>query len=135
MRDNNPAVIPRNHLVEAALEAATERGDYSVMEQLLGGTIQSICTFTGTNIFFYIPLSINDSLPHFLWYMIVITKKAFLIYIQESLFKFIYRASFANTLWNASTVFAICSSVCAVDRNMPSNCDGGRKIPSSAISR
>ena len=35
MRDSNPAIIPRNHLVEAALEAAVEHGDYSVMEQLL----------------------------------------------------------------------------------------------------
>lgn len=34
MRRSNPAVIPRNHRVEEALEAATERGDYSVMEQL-----------------------------------------------------------------------------------------------------
>jgi uncharacterized protein YdiU (UPF0061 family) len=36
MRRHNPAVIPRNHLVEEALEAATIRGDFSVMEQLLG---------------------------------------------------------------------------------------------------
>lgn len=35
MRSNNPAVIPRNHRVEAALEAAVERDDYSVMEKLL----------------------------------------------------------------------------------------------------
>ncbi len=35
MQSSNPAVIPRNHRVEAALEAAAERGDYSVMEQLL----------------------------------------------------------------------------------------------------
>ncbi|MEK5039424.1 protein adenylyltransferase SelO [Sporosarcina sp. FSL K6-3457] len=35
MRNSNPAVIPRNHRVEEALEAAVERGDYSVMEQLL----------------------------------------------------------------------------------------------------
>ncbi|WP_172370858.1 protein adenylyltransferase SelO [Sporosarcina jiandibaonis] len=35
MRDSNPAVIPRNHRVEEALEAAVERGDYSVMQQLL----------------------------------------------------------------------------------------------------
>jgi serine/tyrosine/threonine adenylyltransferase len=34
MRDKNPAVIPRNHRVEEALEAA-ENGDYSVMERLL----------------------------------------------------------------------------------------------------
>ncbi|WP_243298628.1 protein adenylyltransferase SelO [Bacillus litorisediminis] len=35
MRNNNPAVIPRNHRVEEALEAAVEKGDYSVMERLL----------------------------------------------------------------------------------------------------
>ncbi len=35
MRDNNPAVIPRNHRVEEALEAAVEHDDYSVMERLL----------------------------------------------------------------------------------------------------
>ncbi|MGE8080119.1 protein adenylyltransferase SelO [Peribacillus loiseleuriae] len=34
MRNSNPALIPRNHRVEAALEAAVE-GDYSVMERLL----------------------------------------------------------------------------------------------------
>ncbi|MCX7569309.1 YdiU family protein [Tumebacillus sp. DT12] len=34
MRKTNPAVIPRNHRVEAALESANE-GDYSVMENLL----------------------------------------------------------------------------------------------------
>jgi len=34
MRSSNPAVIPRNHRVEEALEAA-ERGDYGVMERLL----------------------------------------------------------------------------------------------------
>ena len=31
----NPAVIPRNHLVEAAIVAATERADFSVFEALL----------------------------------------------------------------------------------------------------
>jgi len=35
MKSSNPAVIPRNHRVEAALEAAVEQGDYSVMERLL----------------------------------------------------------------------------------------------------
>lgn len=35
MRNSNPALIPRNHQVEAALEAAVKQGDYSVMEQLL----------------------------------------------------------------------------------------------------
>nr|WP_263323706.1 YdiU family protein [Neobacillus sp. Marseille-Q6967] len=35
MRNSNPSVIPRNHRVEEALEAAVEEGDYSVMERLL----------------------------------------------------------------------------------------------------
>ena len=35
MRNSNPAVIPRNHRVEAALEAAVKQVDYRVMEQLL----------------------------------------------------------------------------------------------------
>ncbi len=35
MRSNNPAIIPRNHRVEEALEAAVQREDYGVMERLL----------------------------------------------------------------------------------------------------
>ncbi|MBP2239629.1 uncharacterized protein YdiU (UPF0061 family) [Cytobacillus eiseniae] len=35
MRKSNPAVIPRNHLVEEALDAAVNKGDYHVMDQLL----------------------------------------------------------------------------------------------------
>ncbi|WP_173915354.1 YdiU family protein [Halobacillus sp. Marseille-Q1614] len=35
MKQSNPAVIPRNHLVEGALEAAVKDRDYSVMERLL----------------------------------------------------------------------------------------------------
>lgn len=35
MRTNNPAVIPRNHRVEEALERAENHGDLSVMEKLL----------------------------------------------------------------------------------------------------
>jgi len=35
MRNSNPALIPRNHQVEAALEAAVKQEDYSVMERLL----------------------------------------------------------------------------------------------------
>lgn len=35
MRRSNPSIIPRNHRVEAALEAAVKRGDYSVMDGLL----------------------------------------------------------------------------------------------------
>lgn len=35
MKRCNPAVIPRNHRVEEAIEAAVKKGDYSVMERLL----------------------------------------------------------------------------------------------------
>jgi serine/tyrosine/threonine adenylyltransferase len=35
MRNSNPALIPRNHRVEKALEAAVEQGDYSVMNRFL----------------------------------------------------------------------------------------------------
>lgn len=35
MRRSNPAIIPRNHRVEAALEAAVKHADYSVMERLI----------------------------------------------------------------------------------------------------
>lgn len=35
MKDNNPAVIPRNHRVEEALTAAVIEGDFGVMDRLL----------------------------------------------------------------------------------------------------
>lgn len=35
MKSSNPAVIPRNHRVEEALEAAEKHGDFAVMEKLL----------------------------------------------------------------------------------------------------
>ncbi|MBC2581665.1 YdiU family protein [Clostridium sp. DJ247] len=35
MQSSNPALIPRNHRVEEALEAAVKHGDYSVMERFL----------------------------------------------------------------------------------------------------
>ncbi|MGM8366637.1 protein adenylyltransferase SelO [Virgibacillus sp. W0181] len=35
MKNSNPAVIPRNHRVEEALEAAVEAGDYRVMKQFM----------------------------------------------------------------------------------------------------
>ena len=35
MRSSNPAVIPRNHRVEAALESAVKHGDHTVMAKLL----------------------------------------------------------------------------------------------------
>ncbi|MCI3923124.1 YdiU family protein [Paenibacillus sp. TRM 82003] len=36
MRDSNPAVIPRNHRVEEALDAAVNEDDFEVMKRLLG---------------------------------------------------------------------------------------------------
>lgn len=35
MKDSNPAIIPRNHQVEAALESAVQKEDYCVLERLL----------------------------------------------------------------------------------------------------
>ena len=35
MKKSNPAVIPRNHRVEEALEKAVNNHDYSLMERLL----------------------------------------------------------------------------------------------------
>ncbi len=35
MRSTNPAIIPRNHQVEAALDAAVKEDDYSVLHQLM----------------------------------------------------------------------------------------------------
>lgn len=35
MQNSNPAVIPRNHRVEEALEAAVEEGDLTIMERLM----------------------------------------------------------------------------------------------------
>ncbi len=35
MKENNPSIIPRNYLVEEALEKAVSEDDYSVMEKLL----------------------------------------------------------------------------------------------------
>jgi uncharacterized protein YdiU (UPF0061 family) len=35
MRQHNPAIIPRNHRVEEALEAAVTKGDFSVLQRLL----------------------------------------------------------------------------------------------------
>jgi uncharacterized protein YdiU (UPF0061 family) len=35
MKNSNPGVIPRNHRVEEALREADEKGDYSVMENLI----------------------------------------------------------------------------------------------------
>ncbi len=36
MRAVNPAIIPRNHRIEQAIEAASERDDYAPFEALVG---------------------------------------------------------------------------------------------------
>ena len=35
MKSVNPSVIPRNHRVEEAIEAAVKKDDYSIMKKLL----------------------------------------------------------------------------------------------------
>jgi uncharacterized protein YdiU (UPF0061 family) len=40
MRSANPAIIPRNHLVEAALDAASRRQDFQLFEELLDAVTQ-----------------------------------------------------------------------------------------------
>ena len=43
MRAVNPAFIPRNHLVEAALAAAVERADFRPFEDLLAVLSRPLC--------------------------------------------------------------------------------------------
>lgn len=59
MRNSNPAVIPRNHRVEEALEAAVNNGDYSVMERLLKALSNPFDYTTEQNIYCTIPESSN----------------------------------------------------------------------------
>ncbi|MBX3638949.1 MAG: YdiU family protein [Nitrosomonas sp.] len=40
MRANNPAILPRNHRVEEALNAASEHGDYTVLKRLLAAVAE-----------------------------------------------------------------------------------------------
>ena len=42
MRRHNPAFIPRNHLVEEALFAATEGHDLTVMQRLLDVLVDTV---------------------------------------------------------------------------------------------
>ncbi|MCD1260154.1 YdiU family protein [Paenibacillus athensensis] len=56
MRSSNPAVIPRNHRVEAALEAA-EQDDYSVMDKLLAALAQPFAYTPEQEAYAELPLS------------------------------------------------------------------------------
>ncbi|MCB1984786.1 MAG: YdiU family protein [Burkholderiales bacterium] len=40
MRENNPAILPRNHRVEEALTAASEGGDYTLLNRLLAAVAE-----------------------------------------------------------------------------------------------
>ncbi|MEH7390340.1 YdiU family protein [Bacillus sp. JJ1503] len=55
MRNSNPAVIPRNHRVEEALEAAVKNGDYNVMERLLQALSNPFAYTTEQNVYCTIP--------------------------------------------------------------------------------
>lgn len=49
MRNSNPAVIPRNHRVEEALDAAVNEGDFSVLERLLAALADPYDYSSGAN--------------------------------------------------------------------------------------
>lgn len=55
MRRSNPAVIPRNHRVEEALEAAEKDGDYSVMHRLLAVLSDPFAYSPGQNEYSEVP--------------------------------------------------------------------------------
>ncbi|WP_112182478.1 MULTISPECIES: YdiU family protein [Paraliobacillus] len=55
MKKSNPAVIPRNHRVEEALEAAVKNNDYSVMEQLLAVLKKPYAHTTDQEVYAFVP--------------------------------------------------------------------------------
>ena len=55
MQSCNPTVIPRNHLVEEALEAAENKGDYSVMERLVKAISNPYVYFPKHNDYYTLP--------------------------------------------------------------------------------
>ena len=55
MRSCNPAVIPRNHRVEEALESAENKEDYSVMKQLLDTISNPYSYFPEQNDYYTLP--------------------------------------------------------------------------------
>lgn len=57
MQASNPAVIPRNHLVEAALAAAVKQEDYNVMDRLLSVLAIPYTYLPGQDDYFTLPTS------------------------------------------------------------------------------
>ena len=70
MKNNNPSIIPRNHRVEEALEAAVTNGDYSVMEKLLEALANPYAYSTDRRIL-RSTCAYESSLSYFLWDLMV----------------------------------------------------------------
>jgi uncharacterized protein YdiU (UPF0061 family) len=61
MQQSNPAVIPRNHLVEAALDAAVDHNDMAPLEKLLSVLANPYCTDTVEEEYTLAPAAVFDS--------------------------------------------------------------------------
>ena len=83
MRNTNPAVIPRNHRVEEALEAAVKQGDYSVMERLLDVLSSPYAHSTEQADYSTLPEH-QPSLPNLLWYLIIEEVKGDSFYFSQT---------------------------------------------------
>ena len=68
MQNSNPAVIPRNHRVEAALEAAVQ-GDFGVMERLLAILSNPYAHSAEQAEYCTLP-AVNNPVSDILWYVI-----------------------------------------------------------------
>jgi uncharacterized protein YdiU (UPF0061 family) len=65
IRAANPIYIPRNHLVEAALKAAEEEGDYSQFEQLLALITAPYAAQDGKDVYAKPPLMVDPNYKTF----------------------------------------------------------------------
>jgi uncharacterized protein YdiU (UPF0061 family) len=65
IRASNPIYIPRNHLVEAALKAAEEEGDYSQFEQLLTLITAPFTEQSGKDVYANPPLMVDPNYKTF----------------------------------------------------------------------
>ena len=75
MQKSNPFIIPRNHRVEEAIEAAVDRTDYSVMQRLLEVLAQPFAYSSSQELYRILPENIKYTISYFLWYVIVKDKK------------------------------------------------------------
>ena len=65
IRAANPIYIPRNHLVEAALKAAEEDGDYAQFEQLLALITNPFTEQNGKEVYAKPPLMVDPNYKTF----------------------------------------------------------------------